>query len=157
MAGSTALTAALENYLEVMARLTAERGMARVRDIAQALDVHKSTVTSALRSLADRGLVSYAPYEVAKLTPRGRAVARDIVDRHEVIRQFLVEVLSVDEAAADANACRMEHDLDRDVLERLRHFADFVRQCPHCGKERLEAFQQYYARRAASDAGGGGE
>ena len=149
MAHSPALSATLENYLEVMERLTAELGMARVRDIARALGVHKSTVTSALRSLTERGLVSYAPYEVAELTARGREVAREIVDRHEVIRQFLVEVLSVTETVADANACRMEHDLDPEVLERLRHFADFVRQCPHCGAERRQAFQDFYASRAA--------
>jgi Mn-dependent DtxR family transcriptional regulator len=40
----------------------------------------------------------------------------------------------------------MEHDLDREVLERLRSFAEFVKRCPHCGRERLRAFQEYYER-----------
>ena len=37
-------------------------------------------------------------------------------------------------------------DLDREVLERLRLFAEFVKRCPHCGQERLQAFREYYRR-----------
>lgn len=140
------LSAALEDYLEAMAQVAAEKGVARVRDIAAALSVHKSTVTGALRSLAEKGLVDYAPYEIATLTPEGQEVARRVARRHEVIRSFLVEVLSLDEGLAETNACRMEHDLDREVLERLHLFAEFVKRCPHCGQERLEAFQGYYKR-----------
>ena len=150
MSGSRALSATLEDYLEAMARLIDERGLARVRDIAAALSVHKSTVTTALRSLSEKGLVNYTPYEVATLTPQGREVAQRIADGHKVIRDFLVHVLSIDDGTADANACRMEHDLDREVLERLRQFAEFVKRCPHCGKERLQAFRRYYKREATS-------
>ena len=147
------LSATLEDYLEAMARVIAEKGTARVRDIAAALSVHKSTVTAALRALSEKGLVDYAPYEIATLTPQGQEVARRIARRHEVIRSFLVDVLSVDEDMAEANACRMEHDLDREVLERVRLFAEFVKCCPHCGMERLEAFQDYYRRETALSQG----
>ncbi len=90
--------------------------------------------------------MDYAPYEIATLTPQGQEVARRIARRHEVIRSFLVEVLSLDDALAEANACRMEHDLDREVLVRLHLFAEFVKRCPHCGQERLQAFREYFER-----------
>jgi DtxR family Mn-dependent transcriptional regulator len=144
MAEPVELSATLEDYLETMRRVTAEKGAARVRDIAAALDVHKSTVTGALRSLSEKGLVDYAPYEIATLTPQGERIARRIARRHEVIRSFLMDVLSLDEDLAEANACRMEHGLDREVLERLRLFAEFVKRCPHCGQERLQAFRDYF-------------
>ena len=148
-----ALSAALEVYLRVMARIQAQKGAARVRDMAAALAVHKSTVTGALRSLADKGLVRYAPYEIATLTPAGRRAAEDLTYRHVVIRSFLADVLSVPPAAAERNACRMEHALDKDVLERLGAFAEFVKHCPHCGRERVEAFRAYYGRRSRGRAG----
>jgi len=150
MADAPHLSSALEDYLEAMARVSAQKGAARVRDIAAALSVHKSSVTAALRALSQKGLVDYAPYEIATLTPQGQQVAERIARRHEVIRDFLVEVLSVDDDVAEANACRMEHDLDREVLERLRLFAEFVKHCPHCGKDRLEAFEEYYESRTAA-------
>ncbi len=121
------LTSTLEDYLEAISRLTVEHGIARVRDIAKMLSVHKSTVTAALKSLADKGLVNYAPYEITTLTPRGSELAHEVIGRHEVIRRFLTDVLRIDKDAADANACRMEHVMDRDVLRRLAQFAERIR------------------------------
>ena len=53
------LSATLQDYLGVIHRLQRQRQFARVRDIAGELDVVKSAVTTALRSLADKGLVHY--------------------------------------------------------------------------------------------------
>ncbi len=122
-----AITSTLEDYLEAISRLVLKNGIARVRDIAQMLSVHKSTVTAALKSLADKGLVNYAPYEMTTLTPRGSELALEVIGRHEVIRRFLADVLRIDKDAADANACRMEHVMDRDVLRRLAQFAERIR------------------------------
>lgn len=140
----TTLSATLENYLEAISRLIVEKGAARARDIADALAVHKSTVTAALKSLAERDLINYAPYEYATLTPQGQRIAQRIVHRHEVISRFLTDVLLVDQDAADANACRMEHVLDKEVLERLRLFAEFVKECPRTGGDWLEKFRSYF-------------
>ena len=138
------VTATLENYLEAISRITLEKGVARVRDIATALSVHKSTVTAALKSLAEKGLVNYEPYEVTTLTARGRRVALEVARRHEVIRRFLREVLLADNEAAEANACRMEHVMDKDILHRLSLFAEFVKECPRTGEDWLQRFSDYY-------------
>ena len=149
MQSAVELSATLEDYLVTAARLIDEKGSARVRDMAAALAVHKSSVTAALKALADKGLVNYAPYELATLTKQGEARARRIAQRHEVLRSFLTEVLAVDAGMAETNARLMEHGLDREVLERIRLFAAFVACCPHCGEERLQAFRDYYDRESA--------
>ena len=134
----------LEDYLEVIARLIGEKGVARVRDIAHALSVHKSTVSSALKSLSAKGLVEHNPYEAATLTARGQQVADEVARRHQVISRFLEEVLLIDEDMAQANACRMEHVLDKQVMERLRLFASFVKECPRTGQDWLGRFRYYF-------------
>lgn len=48
-----------------------------------------------MRALAERGLVNYAPYDLITLTAEGLRAARDITRRHEVLRDFFIEVLSV--------------------------------------------------------------
>ena len=93
MSESSAISSTLEDYLEVILRLLGEKGAARVRDIAKALSVHKSTVTVALRRLAEKGLVNYRPYELVTLTPQGEELGREILRRHQLIRRFLSEVL----------------------------------------------------------------
>lgn len=138
------LSATLEDYLEAISRLEAEKTVARVRDIASALSVHKSTVTSALKGLAEKGLVNYHPYEAVTVTAEGKKAAQKITRRHRVIRRFLTDVLSVGEDVAEANACRMEHVIDTEVLERLAMFAEFVREHAPVGEDWLGHIRYYY-------------
>ena len=52
----------MEDYLEAMASLKKEKGVARVRDIGRLLNVKKPSVTSALNTLSRAGLVVYERY-----------------------------------------------------------------------------------------------
>jgi DtxR family Mn-dependent transcriptional regulator len=129
-APDTRLTGRLEDYLEAVLMLVRAKGAARVRDIAASINVSKPSVTAALKQLAEGGLVHYDPYEWVTLTVRGRAIGRRIRHKHDALRLFLSEVLGVEEAAAEANACRMEHVVDNQVLARMSLLADFVHNCP---------------------------
>ncbi len=120
------LTKALQDYLEAIYRIEAEKRVARVRDIAAALDVHKSTVTAALRGLSERDMIDYEPYEAVTLADGGRRLARRIAARHAVLRHFLEHVLGVGPEAAEANARRLGHAVDEGVLERLVCFVAFA-------------------------------
>ena len=138
-----ALSGTLEDYLEAICRLEADNGSARPGDIAKALFVHKSTVTAALRSLSDKGLIYYSPYEAATLTLAGHGLADEIIRSHEVIRRFLAEVLQIAPELAETNACRIEHAIDPDVLDRLLEFIRFVQKCPRSGSYWLRGFANY--------------
>jgi len=124
------LTSQSEDYLEAIYHLRAERGLARARDIAARLGVHKSTVTGALHSLAQKGLVEYAPYEAAGLTPEGQRRALDVIRRHEVIGRFLSEVLMLDAGRSQENACRLEHAIGPKLVERFIEFSAFFEESP---------------------------
>lgn len=121
-----ALSESLEDYLEAIFHIVAAKGAARAKDISDRMAVNQSSVTGALRALAERGLVNYAPYDIITLTPKGDAAAEDIVGRHQVLRDFLVGVLAVDEDIADEAACGMEHHVGKVVLRRLFYLARFI-------------------------------
>lgn len=125
------LSATLEDYLETILELVREGHVARSRDIAGRLGVHKSTVTAALRSLGELGLIHYAPYEVITLTPEGEKRAQDVLRRHEALRQFFVDVLNVSAPVAEKAACAMEHVVPKEVLQRMADFSAFLRECPY--------------------------
>ncbi|MFZ5450330.1 MAG: DtxR family transcriptional regulator [Thermodesulfobacteriota bacterium] len=133
----------MEDYLEAIFHIVLESQVARVKDIASRLKVHKSSVTAALRNLADHKLVNYAPYEVVTLTPQGAILAQDVVRRHEALRDFFVKVLTIDEALAEEVACRMEHAMPRVIVDRLILFSDFWEVCPRAGKEWIRGFQHF--------------
>ena len=143
MANASGLTATLEDYLEAIWRLINDKGAARVNDIAAAVSVHKSTVTAALKRLNKEGFINYSPYETATLTARGREVGQRIAGRHDLLRRFLRDILQLKDDVAEANACRMEHVLDKDVMRRLTLFAEFIKECPRAGEDWLEHFRKY--------------
>ena len=142
------LSASLEDYLEAIFHIVSEKRVARAKDISKRMHVNRSSVTGAMHSLAKKKLVNYAPYDLVTLTPRGRAVAADVVRRHEVLRDFLMNVLAVEADRADAAACEIEHHVDNVVLRRLSYLAEFIRQCPHADSDAwLANFREFCSRR----------
>jgi DtxR family Mn-dependent transcriptional regulator len=134
------LTASLEDYLEAIYHIIAEKQAVRPKDIARRLKVANSSVTGALRSLAEKELINYAPYDVISLTLTGKTAAKDVVRRHEVLRDFFVKILAVEDADADKAACQMEHSIPRVILERFIQFAEFVEVCPRGGAKWIAGF-----------------
>jgi DtxR family Mn-dependent transcriptional regulator len=137
----------MQDCLEAILRLGEEKGAARVRDLAVALKVHKSTVTAALKHLAREGLVRYAPYELVALEPAGRAVAERVTGDHAVFARFLSDILLLDAKTADADACRLEHAAGPETIERLRLFAEFLAARPGASRSLKKAFSAFLAAR----------
>ncbi len=130
-ARATELSASLEDYLEAIYQVITERGEARAKDIADRLDVAASSVTNALRGLVMRELIQHEPYDRITLTAKGERVARDVVRRHDTLKRFFTEVLSVDEDTAADCACKMEHIVGDVILERLIAYIEYDRQSGH--------------------------
>jgi DtxR family Mn-dependent transcriptional regulator len=120
------LSESMEDYLEAIYHIVSRKRAARATDISRRMNVNRSSVTGALRSLADKGLVNYAPYDIVTLTAEGSAAARRVAHGHEVLRDFFTVVLAVDDELANAAACGMEHHVGRDVLRRLGCLARFI-------------------------------
>jgi len=139
---ATELTAALRDYLTAIYEIERVKRVARPRDIAAALGVHKSTVTAALHALAERGMIHYAPYEVVTLTAAGKRRARQLADRCEVLRHFLADVLGLDAESAAENARRMMHALDEEALGRIACFVAFAHECARAEGDWPEEFRR---------------
>jgi DtxR family transcriptional regulator, Mn-dependent transcriptional regulator len=122
------LSATLEDYVEAIYRLERDKRTARVRDISELVGVAKSTVNAALKSLASKELVEYEPYELIVLTKKGRRTAIDIVTNHEILQHFLHDVLMLEPEKAEETACKMEHSVDREIIERFACFLAYVRK-----------------------------
>lgn len=138
------LSASLEDYLEAIYLVTGEHGEARSKDIMKRLRVSGPSVTEALQQLAQKGLVNYQPYGAASLTPAGMKIARDVLHRHETLRDFFIEVLGVDLKTADTGACKMEHAASPGIIERMIRYREFLQhECPSCGLSKVDGFKEY--------------
>ncbi|MDA8137425.1 MAG: metal-dependent transcriptional regulator [Desulfobacteraceae bacterium] len=141
------LTDTLENYLETILYLETNHKVARAKDIADRLQLQRGSVTSALKILADKGYINYEPYSFITLTPKGQTVAEEITQRHATIKNFLINVLLVDPETADETACRMEHAIDPQTLERLTCFIHYVNNCPRAGDKWIQSFLNFCAQK----------
>ncbi|MCD4706322.1 MAG: metal-dependent transcriptional regulator [Candidatus Sabulitectum sp.] len=128
------LSSSLEDYLETIQSIVAIKGAARPSDIARLRNVAASSVTTALRNLSKNGLVNHAPYDVVTLTPEGDRLASGIARKHAVFKEFFMSVLGINEDTSDECACRMEHIIPDDVLERLVEYLSFAKACQFGGR-----------------------
>jgi DtxR family transcriptional regulator, Mn-dependent transcriptional regulator len=137
------LSASLEDYVEVIYHLERSNRVARAKDIADQMNVQRASVTGALKALAGRGLINYSPYSYITLTSVGRAVAQDVIHRHETLKEFFSAALQLAPEEAEANACRIEHAIDPLAVDRLVRFLEFIKMCPRTSFDWFSAFARY--------------
>ncbi len=140
------LTPTMEDYLEAIYSISQGKRVVRVKNIAKEVGVKMPTVTNMLKSLNQKGFIDYEKREFLELTPKGRKVGKEIKRRHQIIRNFLTDILKVDSDVADQEACKIEHGMSAKTLDRLTQFIDFT-----------QASQQMDSDRRKSNDGGSSE
>lgn len=143
MTASDVVSESMEDYLKAIFNVIAKQQVARPKDIVRILKVSAPSVTGALHSLAEKEFIHYNPYDLITLTKKGEEAARDVVRRHDVLLNFFVKVLLIDPKEAEEVACRMEHAVSSNVLERFVRFAEFLEVCPRAGEKWIAGFGYY--------------
>ena len=118
MPNREALSSNMEDYLEAIFHISAEKQAARAKDIALRLKVNKSSVTGALRTLSEKGYVNYTPYDIITLTAEGQVLAKDVVRRHETLKDFFVKILRHGGAAHHGACQRSRHPVSVPRLQK---------------------------------------
>jgi DtxR family Mn-dependent transcriptional regulator len=142
------LSASLEDYLEAILNLADDAGQTRSKDIAAVLGVARSSVTGALQLLSNKGLANYERYGCVTLTPQGRAVAREVARKHDILTSFFVDVLGVEQETAQRAACQAEHALGPEIIGRLLSFIDYVAARNQNGCDLAAEFRLFHGRRS---------
>ncbi len=120
------LTESLEDYLEAIAELIAVEGHAHTKEIAEKLNVKMPSVTGALRQLERMGCIVYNTHYPVQLTPQGKEIADRVVKRHRILKQFFSGILGLSMEKASETACRLEHAVDEETIERFILFSEAI-------------------------------
>jgi DtxR family Mn-dependent transcriptional regulator len=105
-------------------RLERQEGCIRVKNLARELGLRKGSVSGALKTLRERGLVDYRPYQPIRLTEAGREMAEKIAGHHCIIACFLRKTLRMSPKTAEMSAARMGSVVDEAVVARMRHYLE---------------------------------
>ena len=109
---------ARDDYLEAILMITQERGHCRSINIAETLDVTKPSVSVAVGKLIEAGLITMDSDKMIHFTEEGRALAELTLEKHNYLKQLLMDAGIVDETA-EREACAMEHGISEDSFRKL--------------------------------------
>ena len=115
------LTAAMEDYLEMICRIARGGGEVRVRELAARLHVKPSSVSKMAAHLDALGYVTAEKYGLIRPTETGRAAGDYLLWRHETVERFLRMLNGSRDETEQAE--RIEHFLDRRTVANLDRLA----------------------------------
>ena len=121
------MSPSLEQYIEAISDLLTRHKVCSVSDIAEQVQVSRPAASRAVRELSEQDLVDHRSYGYVDLTQKGRAIANKLAGRHESLFAFLKDVLHFDEEWADQEACRLEHQVNDAMVERLAELSRFFK------------------------------
>lgn len=135
------LTASMEDYLEMIYRLSSGKGFTRINELADALNVHPPSVTRMVQRLGRLNLLKYERYGAIILEDEGMSLGRMLMNRHNTIEQFL-KLMGVRDNVLLEETEKIEHTLSPETLECFEKYIYFIRD----NADILEKFEAYIAK-----------
>lgn len=120
-------TPSMEDYLERIYKLIDEKGYARVSDIAEGLEVHPSSVTKMIQKLDKDEYLIYEKYRGLVLTSKGKKIGKRLVDRHELLEEFL-GLIGVEHENIYRDVEGIEHHLSWDSITRIATLVEYFKR-----------------------------
>ena len=111
-----------ENYLETILVLQQRKGSVRSIDIANELEFSKPSVSVAMKNLRLNGYIEVDAAGQIRLLPEGQRIAEAVLEKHQLMTQFLISLGVSPEVAAE-DACRIEHVLSNESFEAIKEHA----------------------------------
>ena len=112
-----------EDYLETILMLSQRMGKVRSIDVVNELGFTKASVSIAMKKLRENGYIAVDGEGNLTLLDPGREIAERIYSRHRLLTHFFMQ-LGVDEKIAAEDACKAEHILSEQTLEKIREYFD---------------------------------
>lgn len=131
------LTASMEDYLEMIYRLSKKTGFTRIQDLAGALNVQPPSATKMVQKLAEKDLINYKKYGTIVLSKEGRKTGKALLERHRLIEDFL-KLLGLTQGILEETE-KIEHTISPQTMACLADFVGFLRLRPDI----ISEFEEY--------------
>ncbi len=124
------LSQAIQDYLKTIYKLE-ESGLVSTTAIAKELNISGASVTGMLKRLSTMKLVDYNSYKGVKLTTEGRKIALEIIRHHRLLELYLKEALGFSLEKVHDEACRLEHVISPEFIEKINEILGNPEFDPH--------------------------
>lgn len=139
----SSLTASMQDYLEMIYRLSKDVGFTRIHELSEALNVQPPSATRMVQRLAELNFLKYEKYGVIMLREDGKKAGAALLRRHNIIENFL-RVLGISETGILKETEKIEHTISDETVKCLEDYTDFIRNNP----ELIDKFNKYRKSRS---------
>ena len=123
------LTPSMQDYLEMIYRLSLKTGFIRVHQLSDALNVQPPSATKMVQKLAELKFLKYEKYGILKLSKDGELLGETLLKRHNVIEKFL-NLIGVSEAETLRETEKIEHTISKKTTRCFENFIEFSKDNP---------------------------
>ena len=132
------LTSGLEDYLEEIYIAHLNNTPLKGAELARKLNISRASVSEALSRLVAQKLIKYNSYEAISLTSKGLNEAQKVYAKHHILKDFFEEVLGISADEASENACKIEHIISQNILDKMTTYTNYCKN----HKELLDNFKK---------------
>ncbi len=132
------LTASMEDYLEMIYRLSSQNGFTRIHELSSALNVQPPSATKMVQKLSKLKLVHYEKYGYIIMEEHGKELGEVLLKRHNTIENFL-KLLGIKEEEILQETEKIEHTISKKTVENFSVLVNFFEEHP----DTKEAFFNY--------------
>ena len=118
------MTASMEDYLEMICRLSQDGTPVRIGDLAKCLHVRPSSASKMAGNLRSHGLVRFEKYGTVTLTEAGLQLGRYLLFRHTVLQDFFCFINQTTNELEQAE--KVEHFIDPKTVYNLKKWMDKI-------------------------------
>ena len=124
-------TESIEDYLKAIYDIQKEMGKVSTNSLSEKLNVAPASVTSMIKKLSLKKLLTHKRYQGVKLTKAGQKIALEIIRHHRLIELYLQEALGVPWDLVHDEAEKWEHVISEDLEERIDKKLGYPISDPH--------------------------
>ena len=118
------LSASMQDYLEMIYRLSVNTGFIRIHELSNALNVQPPSATKMVQKLAELKLLKYEKYGVLILEEEGKLLGEELLHRHNIIEKFL-KILGIPEPEILTETEKIEHTISKKTEKCFENFIEF--------------------------------
>ena len=137
------LTPSMEDYLEMIYRCCESTGFIKLNKLAQNLNVRDSSASKMMKKLGDIGFIKYEPYGVISLTDEGKSIGKYLLERHNIIEEFLINIGVKEEVLIETEL--IEHVISSSTVEKIYMLNEFISSNSQIGEE-FKKFKNKYSK-----------
>lgn len=124
------LSQAVQDYLKTIYKLQDVEDVVSTTSIAKEMNISGASVTGMLKKLSAMKLVDYNSYKGVRLTDDGVKIALEILRHHRLLELYLKESLGFSLAKVHDEACRLEHYVSDEFVEKIDSLLGYPQYSP---------------------------